>query len=146
MVAARKAALEVIWRHAMPVFQLTPIDAAACPIVIVEFGMWNNFEFGPTGQGSAFELWAEHQEERDELLANCLRAVMEGRFEIALRGGRVLGRPKDAWTLVGRFLDLPGGTLRYEKTPVRAEEFQFVFGDSLPAPGEDAGPHRFDAY
>jgi len=146
MVAARKAALDVIWPHEMPVFQLMPINAAACPISIVELGTWNNFEFGPKGQGSAFELFAEHQEERDELLAKCLRAVMEGRFEIALRGGRTFGRPRNGWTLVGRFLDLPEGTLRYERTPVPAEAFRFVFGDALPAPGEDAGPHRFEAY
>ena len=124
----------------MPVFQLTPINPAACRIVIVEFGMWNNFEFGPKGQGSAFELWAEHQEERDELLANCLRAVMEGRFEIALRGGKVLGRPRDGWTLVGRFLDLPEGTLRYERTPMNAEAFQFVFGDRRRLPARTRVP------
>jgi len=135
-----------MWPHEMPVFRLTPINRAACPISIVEFGTWNNFEFGPEGQGSAFELWAEQQEERDELLASCVRAVMEGRFEIALRGGRAFGRPKSGWTLVGRFIDLPGGTLRYERTPVYAEEFHFVFGSSPPAPGEDAGPHRFEAY
>ena len=146
MVAARKAALELIWRREMPVFQLTPINPAACRVVIVELGTWNDLDFGPKGQGSAFELWAEHQEERDELLANYLRAVMEGRFEIALRGDRVFGRPRDGWTLVGRFLDLPEGTLRYERRPVQAEEFQFAFGDSPPAPGEDAGPYRFDAY
>jgi hypothetical protein len=58
----------------------------------------------------------------------------------------VFGIPRDGWTLVGRFLDLPEGTLRYERTPVQAQEFQFVFGDSPPAPGEDVGPHRFEAY
>jgi hypothetical protein len=129
VIDAGEAELRTRWwpEISSPDFVLTPTNRRACQVWIMERGAWNNFGFGPEGAGSTFELWARRDDDRHALLRECLRAVVEGRFEIELRSRRSLfrRRPLSSWWILGkssvfsRVADLQGLSSRSSALPLR---------------------------
>jgi len=151
-IEAGKANLHTHWWLEIgdPDFVLTPTNPRACQVWIGESGTWNNFGFGPEGAGTTFELWAKREDERDALLRDSLRAVIDGRFEIELRSRRSLfrRRPLPSWWIFGTFHGVNSGRLTYKRFPADPEDFRFAFGDQTSTSGEaqSVGPHRFEPY
>jgi hypothetical protein len=130
-------------------FVLSPSDPAACRVSVSPSGSdWIDFNFGPAGSETTFELSAASADERLVLLRQCVEAVLDGRFEIELRR---LARPlvfgRTIWEVVGTF-HLPTGRLAYSRIPAELERYRFAFGDPTAGDGKERviGPHRFSPY
>ena len=127
------------------VIELAPTRDDACPVAVSDAGEWVDISPGPEGQGTTFELWAKTRAESLELTRRCVRAVIEGGYEVSLeRRRRLLGIRPPFWWFVGTF-HTTSGTETYRRGPADLEQHLPLFGADAPTASR-YGPHRYPAY